>query len=239
MTSDSRRLVESCETAALDIVHPFSTSWFNHDAPPGERLPDFGRVGALAFVVGNTRRLWPTLKAAVQRDRVLAAAEHPLDAYVTRTLDTAVAGLHAAAVVLYGHITSPRVIPLQRIADRGGLAHLGPAFLSVHPIWGPWFGLRAVVVVDAEGPPGESRGAPNPCSKCQAPCVPALVHARGLVSGLSLDAQTISRTWRAWLSARDACPVGREHRYDADQTEYHYTKRRDLLVLPGCPEGSR
>jgi cyanocobalamin reductase (cyanide-eliminating) / alkylcobalamin dealkylase len=36
-------------------------------------------------------------------------------------------------------------------------------------------------------------------------------------------------TWRAWLAVRDACPVGREHRYGDDQIAYHYAKRRDAL----------
>ena len=42
-------------------------------------------------------------------------------------------------------------------------------------------------------------------------------------------------TWRLWLAVRDACPVGREHRYGDDQIGYHYRHDRTLL----CPGGRR
>jgi len=29
--------------------------------------------------------------------------------------------------------------------------------------------------------------------------------------------------WRAWLAVRDACPLGRAHRYTEPQVLYHYT----------------
>jgi hypothetical protein len=31
------------------------------------------------------------------------------------------------------------------------------------------------------------------------------------------------------LAVRDACPIGSEHRFDEDQTRYHYTKDRQIL----------
>lgn len=33
----------------------------------------------------------------------------------------------------------------------------------------------------------------------------------------------------SWIAVRDACPIGREHRYPEDQLRYHYTKDRSLL----------
>ena len=40
---------------------------------------------------------------------------------------------------------------------------------------------------------------------------------------------SVTRDWRLWLAVRDACPLGREHRYDDDQLRYHYTK--DVAAL--------
>ena len=34
----------------------------------------------------------------------------------------------------------------------------------------------------------------------------------------------IAMVWRPWLAVRDACPLGREHRYSEQQVAYHYTK---------------
>jgi hypothetical protein len=207
-------------------------AWFNVDAPPEERLPDLGRPDALAFVVANSRALWPVLRRVVAGDPTLAHAEHPLDTYVTRILETAVCQADCPATILYAHTVSPRAIPIQRIAERAGLAPLGPAFLSIHPTWGPWFGFRAVVVVDAAGPP-EAKPPWNPCALCPRPCVAALAEAREMSSEPAVGAQGLAAAWRAWVRARDACPVGREHRYDEDQIEYHYTKRRSLIGAAG------
>jgi hypothetical protein len=53
---------------------------------------------------------------------------------------------------------------------------------------------------------------------CDAPCHDAL--ARALAT---------PNDWRAWLAVRDACPIGRDYRYDDDQLRYHYTKDRAAL----------
>jgi hypothetical protein len=228
MTFDRDRFVDLCTRSGLDIVHPFNISWFNSAALEDERLPELGRRDGLAFVVASSRALWPVLLRAVAKDPALATAKHPLDTYVTGILDSAVRDADGHAVVLYAHTVSPRAIPIQRIAERACLAHLGPAFLSVHPRLGPWFGFRAVVVTDAEGPPTLQHPA-NPCAGCEAPCVAALARAREATAGLVLDAAVVGDTWRLWAQIREACPVGRDRRYDDDQLEYHYTKQRSLV----------
>lgn len=230
MSVNGEGFVRSCESAGLDLVHSFGTAWFNADAVDSERLPDFGRGNALAWVVGNTRRFWPVVQGAVQRDLSLSGADHPIDAYVMRSLGTAAAELAARSVVLFGHIVEPRAIPIQRIAERAGLAHLGPSHLSVHPHWGPWFALRAVVVVDADGPSSRPQVGEPPCFGCAAPCLGALARALEESSGVALGSRSVAARWRSWLSVRDECPVGREHRYSDAQVEYHYTKRKALLL---------
>lgn len=45
----------------------------------------------------------------------------------------------------------------------------------------------------------------------------------------ALDAALGAEDWRRWLAVRDACPVGRAHRYSDAQIAYHYTKDRGVL----------
>jgi methylmalonic aciduria homocystinuria type C protein len=40
----------------------------------------------------------------------------------------------------------------------------------------------------------------------------------------------IGDTWPLWLAVRDACPVGRAHRYCEDQIRYHYAGDRTALM---------
>jgi len=185
--------------AGFDLVHELDLA----HAPVQTAL----RRGLL---VGNTRALWPTFLAARRADPVLLASADPLDVYVEQTIARAFPG----AEVWFAHRTyDGAYLPFQRIAVAAGLGALAPTQLVIHPIFGPWFGLRALVAL-----PGEPIVTPPlPAYHCTGTCETKLA--------------TASRAddWRAWLAVRDACWVGREHRYEENQLAYHYTK--DLALL--------
>jgi hypothetical protein len=102
-----------------------------------------------------------------------------VDTYVARETEAAVerccppaASAAAAAAapssaaphrVFYSHETKPgRLVAVQRMAHVAGVAHLDErCHLSIHPKFGPWFALRAVVVLDdVEGPPDAAKPSP-------------------------------------------------------------------------------
>lgn len=195
----------------LDLRAPMQVGRYNDAVPPEWRLPDFGRPDRLALVLGNSGAFWTHLQAAVRADISLAAAAHPVERFVERLVAREFDGY-----VRY----APENVALQRAADLAGLAWLGPGHLSVHPVYGPWIALRAVVVLDRPAPPEPPR--PARCPGCARGCVPAL--ERAVAAGW--DERT---TWPLWLAIRDACPLGREHRYPEDAIRYHYTKDRSSL----------
>jgi methylmalonic aciduria homocystinuria type C protein len=200
-------LAARCAQAGFDLLAPFDVAAFNAVAGPQERLPDHGRGHALAVVIGNGRALWPIFRSAAD------GPPDPLDRYTVRTLTAAAEATGLPFVALWAHTMRPRPIPIQRVAQAAGLAGLSPSHLSIHPRLGPWLALRAVMVFDAPPPPPPPALSP-PCAGCAQPCMPALAAA------LAEPAD-----WRRWLAVRDACPVGREHRYGSEQIHYHYTKR--------------
>ena len=219
-----------CDEAGLDIVHPFCLDWFNDDAEPSMRLPDWGRRDALGFVIGNTRRLWPVFARALRDEPTLLDVEHPLDAYVERELTAAAtSALTERHVVLFAHRMTPAPIAIQRVAHASGLAHLSPSRLSVHSEYGPWLALRAVVVVDADGPPGDRPRAHDPCTPCSKPCLAAFDRAMG-VTDLARPGD-VEREWKSWAEVREVCPEGKLSRYGDDQLRYHYAKDRSILRL--------
>jgi methylmalonic aciduria homocystinuria type C protein len=120
----------------------------------------------------------------------------------------------------WAHQTSPRALPIQRLAELVGLASLSPSHLSIHPLYGPWFALRAVAVFDVDGPDEPAPALTSPCVQCDKPCLPALERALPL---------RVEEHAGAWIAVRDACPVGRASRYGEEQLRYHYTKDRKLL----------
>ena len=148
------------------------------------------------LLIGNTRALWAPFCAA-RRDE-----PDPLDRYTERCLAAAYPG----ATISYAH--QPPFQPFQQYAVEAGLAALSPSHLAIHPIYGPWFALRALVV--GVGP----RRLPTalPCACTENRCAQLFSRA--------LD----STGWEAWLAVRDACSTGRAWRYSEAQLHYHYTR---------------
>jgi methylmalonic aciduria homocystinuria type C protein len=185
---------DALAAAGFDIVVPFD----------GGLVDPQRRAGVL---IGNTRAMWPTFVAAKP------AGPDPLDRYVEAAIDPLVP---EGGRVVYAHRQyDGAFLPFQRFAVAAGVGSLSETNLVVHPVYGPWFALRAAILVAGEAPPVTP--CPPVC-RCDAPCRQALSRAIGTID------------WRAWLAVRDACPVGREYRYSEDQLAFHYLQ--GLLRTP-------
>ena len=196
-------LTQALGEAGFDIAHPFDAHAVARELGLDVLVDPALRLG---YLVGNTRALWPKFLAG--RDRT---AEHPLQRYT----ETACEPLGVRR--FYSHRRyGGAFLPFQRIAVAAGLGTLAPIGLVIHPEYGPWFALRAVLL--AEGEP-VTRQLAAACT-CGASCVDALARAQ---------AATGPDAWRAWLAVRDSCTVGRAYRYSDDQIAYHYTKDPTLL----------
>jgi cyanocobalamin reductase (cyanide-eliminating) / alkylcobalamin dealkylase len=201
-------MIAQLRDAGFDLVHPF-------DAHAIARLPGLDAMldaeRPCGWLVGNTRALWARLLAVRRADPALAASRHPVEDYVEQTC----AKLPDARCLFPHRQYEGAFLPFQRLAVAAGFGTPSPSQLVIHPVYGPWFALRAVVLT--AGTPTTHALPPAAC-ECADRCRGAFERAR--------QAQT---SWRAWLAVRDACCVGREHRYSDDQIEYHYTKSLDLL----------
>lgn len=201
--------------AGFDLVHAFDAAAAARE-PGWERLAEPARATRVGLLVGNTRALWPRFVAAM-RDPVLAAERDPLDRYTERTLEAA----FPVAPIEYGHrLYGDAFLPFTRLAVATGLGALASSNLVIHPIYGPWFALRAVILVAGQPPVRLPIAAP--CT-----CVPAC--------RTTLDTALASTSWEPWLAVRDACRL-RAWRYPDEQIRYHYTKEWIPPVEePGSP----
>jgi methylmalonic aciduria homocystinuria type C protein len=196
--------------AGFDIAHTFDAA----AAAAEPSLAMLAGTARLGILIGNTRALWPLFTAAL-RDPALAAERDPLERYTERVIDAAFDSIGQAT----GESTGPRLyyghrryaggyIPMQRLATATGLGALAPSHLVIHPVYGPWFALRAVVLLDGD-PPVRSAIA-KPC-QCDGTCEARFARAR------------TSSDRRDWLAARDACSL-RTWRYSDDQLQFHYLR---------------
>jgi methylmalonic aciduria homocystinuria type C protein len=213
--------------AGLDLCAAIAARWYDEAVEPELQL-GAPRPDALVVVVGNTRALWPAFSSALRTEPALADERSPLDTYVARELRAAASLLPLPSIVRLSHEPPPRRIAMQRMAEIAGLAPRGPGYLSIHPTFGPWIGLRGAIVLDLPGPDGEARPAVRPTGPWEAACEQAVLDALAL-SGAVLGHEAIRDSWRAWVAVRDACPIGREHRYCDEQLRYHYTHDRAIL----------
>jgi methylmalonic aciduria homocystinuria type C protein len=201
-------MIELFSTAGFDLVHPFDARAVASELGLPMLVDDERPCG---WLVGNTRALWPKLVAARAADAELAASEDPIECYLEQTC----ARVPDVRCVFAHRRYDGAFVPFQRLAVAAGFGTLAASQLVIHPVYGPWFALRAVVL--ARGTP-ITRVLPVAACDCADRCGAAFARAR------AADA-----TWRHWLAVRDACCVGIEYRYEDDQIAYHYTKSRRLL----------
>jgi len=212
--------------AGLDLVHAFDLAAYHRAIEGHPKLapvPSFGREHALAYLVGNGRALWPRFReahaAGLPHTPHADRRRDPLDAWVAHSVELAASSLAERTVLRFAHQGGDELVSMLHLAEVSGFATRGPAHLAVHPEHGPWFALRALVVVDADPPAAPTRV--DLCAGCDAPCVDAMKAA--------LSHTPVRDHWRRWVAVRDACPLGKRSRYSEEQLRYHYTK--DLRIL--------
>lgn len=215
-----------CRAAGIDLLQPLNGAWYDAAVAPEFRLPDVGRPRPLALLLASTRALWQPFVARLAAEPHRLEQADPLDHWVEDVVRGALADVAVRHEVRFSHEPPPRRVAMQRLAHVSGLAPLAPSMLSVHPVYGPWIALRAVVVLDVDGPGGAPPAAAPACNDCAARCTPALERAARAAAGAP---DPVREHWRDWLAVRDACPLGREHRYPDDLIRYVYTKERSVL----------
>ena len=115
------------------------------------------------------------LKAAQrgEAERSRTSSE-PLDAYTVRVVEAAAGRLGGGARALFAFEQRGGVyadfVALGQVAGLGAPSRLG---LLLHPVFGPWMSIRAVLLTEREV--AETGPAPgfDPCGGCPAPCVRA------------------------------------------------------------------
>ncbi len=221
------RALSELADAGLGLTGTLSIEEYDSLVPEPWRSSQLAPGARGALVVGNAgRELWERFVASPER----ALENDPLDAYTRRVLARSAALCRpAASVGFYADRRDGVYLPLVALARRAGFGAPGRVGVLIHPVSGPWIGIRAVLLVAESFEPREP-AAWSPCDGCAAPCASAC-HG-GLVGAGGIDAQACYRI-RLTLpecalacDARRACVVGREHAYSAEQTAHHSRIRR-------------
>ena len=225
-------LEQALAAEGLDLVQAFDVQQYNRLITGHATLqpvPMFGRRHTLAYAVGNSKALWPVFVASYRRREDLHAHSDPLDQYVHERVMHCAATIDSTHEIYFAHEGGARLVSMVHLAEASALGQRSPVGLAIHPEHGPWFGMRALIVVDAP-PPSSSPEPIATCTGCPAPCRAAYDHALVSITEHELATGDLETSWRAWVAVRDACPVGRQSRYGEAQIRYHYTKDRAALM---------
>eukprot|EP00877_Chromochloris_zofingiensis_P014264 jgi/Chrzof1/9091/Cz03g35220.t1 len=125
--------------------------------------------------------------------------------------------------------SGPKFVNMLRAAHFSGLAyHSTITHLCMHPVFGPWFALRAVVVFDLDCPDDIS------CQQLSCPWPELEQEAADKMNELLKKGgfDNFQQHWQDWAQLRQ---IGAKHTparywYSPDQLEYHYTKKASVLL---------
>ena len=174
-------------TATYDAAVP--EAWRSGALLPGAR--------AAIVVASGGRALWD----AFARSPEFALACDPLDAYTRRVTESAARELAPALTVFAFEQRGGVYADFVQLGQLAGLGAPSRLRLLLHPLYGPWISLRAIVLTRIHWEIGTA--APlgfDPCRDCPAPCA---------ATGLSPDAR------------RRACVIGPEHTYAESALAHH------------------
>lgn len=169
------------------------------------------------------RRLW----SRVQDEGIVSA--HPIDDYSVGKVERwfAQALPRARYRFVYPRGLRPgQHVGLQTLGALAGWHHASPFMVGIDSTWGSWFAYRAAVLADTDLPASPTVDHGHPCESCRSKACIDACPAHALDAGTLdmhkcreqrlLDGSPCALT----CLARQACPVGIEHRYDDSQIRH-------------------
>jgi len=185
---------------------------------------DVLRPGARsALVLGSGgRALWQ----AFVRSPELGRAPDPLDAFCERVAEEAARLLEGRAVLSH-QARQVGFADLVALAVAAGFGVPSRLAMLVHPEYGPWLSIRAVILTPRQLAATAPLGGFDPCNGCPAPCADACHGAAVAPQGFQIqrcaEARGREPACVARCDARRACVLGREHAY-RPETEAHHMR---------------
>jgi cyanocobalamin reductase (cyanide-eliminating) / alkylcobalamin dealkylase len=274
----SKALIERLSTLlvdhGIDIIHPFNLARYNNYLPKeAAGIPSTILDDAVALLIGNTKFLWPYFIKYLADTPSLIENEHPLDTYIEHSVQSALDTLSTNSIlkyrVFYSHIPVDHnqddgggyyYVAMQHCAQASGLAYLDPSsHISLHPDYGPWFALRAVVVFDSVKYSNNNNATQQQQQQQQPPISPHLKcpvspkteqHVKMLFESALKEQNSTNdgdrdrdnaigegkryhrAHWEKWAAVREATSSrhANKWRYSASQLKYHYTSDKKVLM---------
>jgi len=222
-----RAFLDRLDAAGLNLRATLAVADYDALVPAPWRSEALAPGARTAIVLASGgRALWTAFRRAPEWGR----GPDPLDAYTGRVARAAAADLehtgHPSRALCAHEQREGRFADFVALGAGAGLGVPGRLGLLLHPLYGPWISLRAVVLsalawrVPSEAPAGFA-----PCAGCPAPCQAACPGGAPGPAGFDLEAcGSTRRTTPACggsCAARLACVLGPDHAYAPEALAHH------------------
>ncbi len=217
------RARDHLEAAGFNLSGALGVERYDALVPDAWRAARIAPAARSVVVVGHGgRALWPRFRAA----REAALQRDPLDRYTLRVVEEAAARLGPAArVALYSQRREGQWVPLVALAREAGFGVPGRVGVLLHPGFGPWISMRALLYAPLELPEARPCEGFAPCDGCPAPCASAChgaaVGPAGLDARRCHDTRHTDARCALDCDARVACVLAPEHGYPVEQRAHH------------------
>lgn len=214
-------------------------AWGVADGQPYQSvLP--GCRSVLVFGSGGPA-LWQHFVAWLRADPArLSGEQHPLDAFIQRSLEAADPAPETSRRWVRCAADETCFVDFRPLARDAGLGWSSRLGLLLHPVYGPWMGLRAACFTTEALPVTGAAPGDGPCAGCAAPCVTVCPAEAVRAEGFDI---VRCAAWRApeheggrggcptSCGARNACPEGAAWRYPDLEQHYHDNRRTGRAAL--------
>jgi epoxyqueuosine reductase QueG len=226
--------------AGFNVAGALSPEGYDALVPAAWRSRDLlPSVAGVVVLACGGRDLFRAFRASAE---AAGAGPDPLDAFTRRVVARAAERLRRAGWETRAHFAFETregdhadFVALARASGLGAPSRLG---LLLHPVYGPWLSIRAILATEAPLDPTPPLAGFAPCEGCPAPCA-AACHGGALDTG-RFDAASCAVTRLAdarcalRCDARRACVVGGEYAYEPD-AEAHHMRASGLGGSPRRP----
>ena len=206
------------EQAGFNVAGVLARERYDALVPQAWRSPALLPGAGAALVLGCGGRAFGE---AFARSPEARAASHPLDRFTARVVREA-ATAHARTWgatrgLFYWERRGGVFADLVALGRECGLGVPGRLGVLLHPTYGPWMSLRAILLTAARLEPTAPLRDFEPCRGCPAPCARAC--PGGAVGALAFDTAACLATTRVHApcreacAARRACVLGPDHAY--------------------------
>jgi epoxyqueuosine reductase len=228
-------LTPSLAQAGLNVAAGISREHYDRLVPSAWRAGALLPAAKSALILGSGGMAFYTNALAT-----CPGSPHPLDDFCEAQVHAAADAIEALGWKTTRHFYWERkgegddsaglFADFVKLAEAGGLGTPSRLGLLLHPIYGPWFAIRGLLLSERPLPPVrhdlEPAHAPfDPCTGCEAPCESACPGNAVGADRFSGEDCSMARKRLAACSescaARLACPIGSEHRYAADAVAHH------------------